>query len=193
MKSTAALGARFDAESAVMPLIYAVLTSADLPGSSACGTARPQDSRAGHLPGGQSGRAGWARLVHRHPRTRVQRQVAYALVQAARRRRAVPLRGGGAADRFGHIFGEVRRAFEAPAAAGVTLGLLDCAKNATGQAFDYDAAAMEFRPGADPTLCLAAGAASRSAGPFMSRDLALAPCASTGAKFKQWRIRKARP
>lgn len=81
----------------------------------------------------------------------------------------------------------------APAAAGVTLGLLDCAKDAKGQVFDYDAAAMEFRPGADPTLCLAAGAASRSAGPFMSRDLALAPCASTGAKFKQWRIKKARP
>ena len=81
----------------------------------------------------------------------------------------------------------------APAAAGVTLGLLDCAKDATGQLFEYDSAAMEFRPGADPALCLAAGAASRSAGPFMSRDLALAPCASTDAKFKQWRIKKARP
>ena len=81
----------------------------------------------------------------------------------------------------------------APAAAGVTLGLVDCAKNATGQLFDYDAAAMEFRPGADRALCLVAGAASRSAGPFMSRDLALSPCASTGAKFKQWRIKKARP
>ena len=80
-----------------------------------------------------------------------------------------------------------------PAAAGVTLGLLDCAKDAEGQVFDYDAASMEFRPGADPTLCLAAGAAGRSAGPFMSRDLALAPCASTGAKFKQWRIKKAKP
>ncbi len=81
----------------------------------------------------------------------------------------------------------------APAAAGVTLGLLDCAKDASGQDFDYDAAAMEFRPGADPTLCLVAGAASRSAGPYMSRNLGLAPCASTGAKFKQWRIRRARP
>ena len=80
-----------------------------------------------------------------------------------------------------------------PAAAGVTLGLLDCKENATGQVFDYDAASMEFRPGGDPTLCLAAGAASRSAGPYMSRDLALAPCASTGAKLKQWRIKQARP
>ena len=81
----------------------------------------------------------------------------------------------------------------APAATGVTLGLVDCAKNATGQVFDYDAAAMEFRPGADRSLCLVAGAASRSAGPYMSRGLALAPCASTDAKFKQWRIKKARP
>ena len=80
-----------------------------------------------------------------------------------------------------------------PAGAGVTLGLLDCEENAAGQVFDYDAASMEFRPGADPTLCLAAGAASRSAGPYMSRDLALAPCASTGAKLKQWRIKQARP
>ena len=81
----------------------------------------------------------------------------------------------------------------APAATGVTLGLVDCAKNAPGQVFDYDAAAMEFRPGADRSLCLVAGAASRSAGPYMSRDLALAPCASTDAKFKQWRIKKAPP
>ena len=80
-----------------------------------------------------------------------------------------------------------------PAAGGVTLGLLDCAKDAKGQVFDYDAAAMEFRPGADSTLCLVAGAASRSAGPYMSRDLALAPCASTDAKLKQWRIKKVKP
>ncbi len=81
----------------------------------------------------------------------------------------------------------------APAAAGVTFGLLDCAKDVSGQDFDYDEAAMEFRPGGDKTLCLVAGAASRSAGPYMSRGLGLAPCASTDKKFKQWRIKKARP
>ena len=81
----------------------------------------------------------------------------------------------------------------APAAAGVTLGLLDCAKDVSGQDFDYDGAAMEFRPGGDKTLCLVAGAASRSAGPYMSRGLGLAPCASTDKKFKQWRIKKVRP
>ncbi len=80
----------------------------------------------------------------------------------------------------------------APAAAGVSLGLVDCSKDSAEQAFDYDGKAMEFRPGGDPTLCLVAGDASRSAGPFMSRGLGLAPCGSTDAGFKQWRI-KARP
>jgi len=77
----------------------------------------------------------------------------------------------------------------APAAAGGSLGLVDCAKDSAEQVFDYDAAAMEFRPGGDPTLCLVAGAASRSAGPYMSRGLELAPCGSTDAKLKQWRIK----
>lgn len=77
----------------------------------------------------------------------------------------------------------------APAAAGVTLGLVDCSKDSAAQDFDYDAGTMEFRPGGDGALCLAAGAASRSAGPFMSRNLELAPCASTDAALKQWRIK----
>lgn len=77
----------------------------------------------------------------------------------------------------------------APAAAGVALGLVDCAKGAAGQDFDYDPEAMAFRPGGERTLCLAVGAASRSAGPYMSRDLTLAPCAATDPKFRQWRIK----
>ncbi|MDE0341586.1 MAG: hypothetical protein OXK82_00170 [Deltaproteobacteria bacterium] len=77
----------------------------------------------------------------------------------------------------------------APAAAGVSLGLVDCSKDSAAQVFDYDAKAMEFRPGADKTLCLVAGASSRSAGPYMSRALELAPCASTDPAYKQWRIK----
>ena len=77
----------------------------------------------------------------------------------------------------------------APPATGVSLGLVDCSKDSAAQVFDYAAAAMEFRPGGDPSLCLVAGAAGRSAGPFMSRDLGLAPCGSTDAKLKQWRIK----
>ena len=79
-------------------------------------------------------------------------------------------------------------ALTAPAAAGVALGLVDCAKAAASQDFDYDRDAMAIRPGGDPTLCLAVGAASRSAGPYMSRDLLLAPCAGTEARFREWRI-----
>lgn len=77
----------------------------------------------------------------------------------------------------------------APAAAGVSLGLVDCSTDSAAQNFDYDAQAMEFRPGADKALCLVAGAASRSAGPFMSRALELAPCASADPARKQWRIK----
>lgn len=76
-----------------------------------------------------------------------------------------------------------------PAAAGVTLGLADCSKDSSGQNFDYDADAMAFRPGGDRTLCLTVGATGRSAGPFMSRDLLLAPCASTEARYRQWRVK----
>lgn len=80
-------------------------------------------------------------------------------------------------------------ALTAPAAAGVSLGLVDCSSDSAAQTFDYDATAMEFRPGADKTLCLVTGAASRSAGPFMSRALELAPCAATDPARKQWRIK----
>lgn len=76
----------------------------------------------------------------------------------------------------------------APAAAGGSLGLLDCSDTDPLQTFDYDGDAMEFRPGGSPDLCLAAGPESRTAGPFMSRSLELAPCASTDAPRKQWRI-----
>ena len=81
---------------------------------------------------------------------------------------------------------------QAPAAAGVSLGLLDCSEASAGQIFDYDVDAMEFRPGADRDLCLVVGAESRTAGPFMSRSLELAPCALTDAARKQWRVKGGR-
>ena len=81
-------------------------------------------------------------------------------------------------------------ALTGPAAAGTSLGLVDCAKEAASQDFDYDGGALAFRPGGDRTLCLAVGAASRSAGPFMSRDLALASCASTDPRYRQWRVKR---
>ena len=81
----------------------------------------------------------------------------------------------------------------AAAAPGVALGLVDCSNDSSRQDFDYDGDAMAFRPGGAPTLCLAAGAASRSAGPFMSRDLVLAACASTEARFRRWRVKAGAP
>ncbi len=75
-----------------------------------------------------------------------------------------------------------------PAAAGVSFDLLDCSDSAE-QKFVYSADSMEFMPSADHSLCITAGGASQSAGPFMSRSLALAPCASTDDSFKQWVVK----
>jgi len=77
---------------------------------------------------------------------------------------------------------------EAPAA-GVSFDLLDCSATSAAQLFSYNAETLEFKPEGDRSLCIAAGAASKSAGPFMSRILELAPCASTDASLKQWVVK----
>jgi len=74
-------------------------------------------------------------------------------------------------------------------AAGVSFDLLDCSAESAAQLFIYNAETLEFMPEGDRSLCIAAGAQSRSAGPFMSRDLELAPCASTDASLKQWVVK----
>ncbi len=75
------------------------------------------------------------------------------------------------------------------AAAGVSFDLLDCSATSAAQVFIYNAETLEFMPEGDRSLCIAAGAESRSAGPFMSRDLELAPCAATDASLKQWVVK----
>ena len=75
------------------------------------------------------------------------------------------------------------------AAAGVSFDLLDCNTASPAQLFSYDAETLEFTPENDRSLCIAAGAESRAAGPYMSRDLKLAPCASTDAALKQWIVK----
>lgn len=77
------------------------------------------------------------------------------------------------------------------AATGVQFDLLDCDAASGTQQFTYDADTLAFSPAADSSLCIAAGAQSRSAGPFMSRILELAPCMSTDASLRQWIIRDA--
>ena len=78
----------------------------------------------------------------------------------------------------------------APAAPGVSLGLVDCSDDSPEQRFDYDRKTLEFRPAGGEALCLAVGSASRTAGPFMSRSLELAPCGATDARYRQWRIER---
>ena len=75
------------------------------------------------------------------------------------------------------------------AAAGVSFDLLDCSSRSAAQSFIYNAETLEFIPEGDRSLCIAAGAESRTAGPFMSRNLELAPCASTDARLKQWVVK----
>lgn len=73
--------------------------------------------------------------------------------------------------------------------AEVAFDLLDCAATSATQSFNYDAEALEFTLESDRDLCLAAGAESRTAGPYMARDLELAPCASTAAELRQWIVK----
>ena len=75
------------------------------------------------------------------------------------------------------------------AAAGVSFDLLDCSSTSAEQLFTYNVETSELMPEGDHSLCIAAGAGSQSAGPFMSRILELAPCASTDARLKQWVIK----
>ena len=72
--------------------------------------------------------------------------------------------------------------------AGTTLGLVECDTEATAQQFVFGAETGTFHPKSDEALCLAVGEASRSAGPFLSRDLALASCEETDGKFTHWTI-----
>ena len=77
-----------------------------------------------------------------------------------------------------------------PDGTDVPLRLVDCDTSASDQMFSYDAALKAFTLKDDQNLCLAVGETSRSAGPFMSRDLVLAACAATPDDLKKWVIQK---
>lgn len=70
------------------------------------------------------------------------------------------------------------------------LGLVDCDETAGAQKFVYDPETMTIRPSLDDTKCLGVGANSRSAGPFMARDLAFSACSGTDMQFQKWIIRR---
>ena len=105
-------------------------------------------------------------------------------------------RGGDVQFKFDAASGRIRSAtFDnlcaeilGDAKAGAKLGLLTCGDKAA-QRFVYASTGSEFQVKSDTSLCLAVGSASRRAGPFMSRDLVLAACAGTEARYKAWVIK----
>ena len=74
----------------------------------------------------------------------------------------------------------------APDDKAVPFHLLDCQESEASQQFAYDAEAKEIKLGTDSSKCVSVGAASRSAGPFMSRQLVFTDCQSTDTALKQW-------
>lgn len=68
-------------------------------------------------------------------------------------------------------------------------GLATCAEGDPSQRFSYDAGTGALTPADTPGQCITAGAASRSAGPFMSRELVLAECATTDPELRRWVVK----
>ncbi len=75
----------------------------------------------------------------------------------------------------------------APGATTV-FSLLDCDATVSAQIFTFDKYSGTIRPQDAPHTCVAVGAESRSAGPFMSRDLILAPCDDVSESHRRWVI-----
>lgn len=67
------------------------------------------------------------------------------------------------------------------------LGLAACDSADQNQRFAF--VKGQITPEAQPDHCVSVGATSRQAGPFMSRDLLLADCATTELNLRQWVIR----
>ena len=71
----------------------------------------------------------------------------------------------------------------------IAFGLRDCSADLGSQRFTFNAKSGQITPADSPQSCVAAGSASRSAGPFMSRDLVLVPCAGATSEFITWVVR----
>lgn len=70
----------------------------------------------------------------------------------------------------------------------VPFGLLDCDDSVNTQKYSYESGPQEIRLFDQPDWCVAAGPGSRSAGPYMSRDLVVLPCVDIEPEFKRWVI-----
>lgn len=73
------------------------------------------------------------------------------------------------------------------------MGLLDCAPADGAQEFIYAAATGAFHPVGNAALCLAVAPTSKTAGPFMSRELSLAACSDTDASLRHWLLKGSAP
>ena len=71
---------------------------------------------------------------------------------------------------------------------GSKFGLVDCSNKDKLQSFHYVEASLEFKSSINKTLCVSVGKDSRTAGPFMARNLRLSACETTKPKYKQWLI-----
>lgn len=68
----------------------------------------------------------------------------------------------------------------------IAFGLRDCS-DAKTQVFAFEPENGRIAPANQPDTCVAVGESSRSAGPFMSRDLVLMSCASAERALITWR------
>lgn len=68
-------------------------------------------------------------------------------------------------------------------------GLAECDPTETAQQFSFDGASGAITPATSTNQCMAVGETSRSAGPFMSRDLVLAECGTTDPTLRTWAYR----
>ena len=71
-----------------------------------------------------------------------------------------------------------------------TFGLYNCNVESASQTFKFNSQNGEFHPQDNIDLCITVGETSKSAGPFMSRQLYLAQCDKTIGKFKKWVIKR---
>ena len=68
-------------------------------------------------------------------------------------------------------------------------GLADCDPENPEQVFVYEPGTLSLSDAQNSARCIAVGEVSRSAGPFMSRDLVWADCGSVAPKLRSWVIR----
>ena len=70
----------------------------------------------------------------------------------------------------------------------VPFGLIDCDPDSAAQRFGFEESSGQIFLAGDRDQCVVAGAESRSAGPFMSRDLTLGECRTTDPSLATWRM-----